>query len=372
MPMGYRIYLERRKALDEDCAKTAEEYAQASARLDHAVARMDAAEANLDQGTDALRGWRERDLLGLTDRKNAAATALDTATDKRDDALAKRKDLEGEYPEFEDAAKQQISPEDPNAPADIKSRRETVMEVVEQVKGTMETGLMTGGMIAKILTGTPDVHEQATPVPTIEQVKQEVASEVRSLDQHQTLTYEARVTTPPGEIPTEISDLFTKKEREEEREEKRQKELAEGRDKEEEKSSVEKQIEAIGGEEHITSAEDLKKKNEKMLEDLAESSRHPSFPDPEKSAELIAKHSSTVANDNHPPHEEPTSHSPANDNAPGHRGIPAADKPVAMPAHANAGAGMPDPDPPASALAARAPANDNNPHPHANDNDNDL
>ena len=86
---------------------------------------------------------------------------------------------------------------------------------------------------------------------------------------------------------------------------------------------------------------------------MAESSRHPSFPGPEKSAELIAAQSRTVANDNDPGHN---GHAPANDNKPGRRGIPAADKPVEIPAHArNAGAGIPDPDPPAAALAARAP-----------------
>src|SRR6185312_14549017 len=116
----------------------------------------------------------------------------------------------------------------------------------------------------------------------------------------------------------------------EEREKERQKELEEGRETEEEKEYVESQIEAIGEEEDMTGADDLKKGNNKMLEELAESSRHPSFPDPEKSAELIAAQSRTVANDNDPGRDGRT---PANDNQPGRRTVPAAEKPFAMSAH---------------------------------------
>jgi hypothetical protein len=353
MPMSYSMYFERRKALDEDCAKTTQEYAQAIARRDDAVAVRDTAEANLDRGTEELRGWRERHLLESTDRVNAAATEVDTATEKRDHAQAKRKDLEGEYTEFEEAAKQGIPPGDVNAPADITSLRERIVESVEQVKDTMETGLMTGGMIAKILTATPDAHEQATPVATIEQIKQEVAREAIALDAHTTQTYEARVNAPPGEIPTEITEHYRKKERDEEREKEHQKELAEGRDKEEEKRDLESQVEAIGHEEHMTDADDLHERNKRSLEEMAESTRHPSIPDPEKSAEVIAKQKQTVANDNEPQHHA----------------MPAADKPVTMPAHAVGSGGMPNPDPPATALAAKSPANDNHPKSPANDND---
>jgi preprotein translocase subunit SecD len=181
--------------------------------------------------------------------------------------------------------------------------------------------------------------------------------------------YEARASAPPGELPPEITEHYSKKEREEEREKERQQELKEGRETEEEKEFVESQIEAIGEEEHMTGADELKEKHNESLEKMAESSRHPSFPDAEKSAELIAAQSRTAANDNDPQHDGRT---PANGNQPGRRDIPAADKPVAMSARAGAGAGLPDPDPPASTIAARAPANDIQPGIPANDNDQDL
>jgi hypothetical protein len=382
MPMSYSIYLERRKALDEECEYTEKQYAQAIALRDRAVERRDAAEANLDNGSEELRAEREHELLESYDRVDAAIVEVAAATEDRDRALAERKDLREEFPGFEKAAKERIAPTDENAPADIAAfassteisrptLRERINEYVEIGKGAIDTGLMTGGMIAQIVTATPHVQAQATPTTTIEQLKQEVASEASSFSQHTTQTYEARASAPAGEVPSEITDHYSKKEREEEREKERQKELKEGREKEEEKESVESQIEAIGDEEHMTGADDLKEKNNKLLEDMAESSRHPSFPDPEKSAELIAAQSRTVANDNDPGHD---GHVPANDNKSGHRAIPDAEKPVAMSARADAstGAGFPDPDPPASMLAARAPANDNQPLSPANDNDKDL
>ena len=352
MPMSYRIYLERRKALDQDCAYTEKQFALATALRDRAVGAMDAAEANLDSGNEELRAAREDELLESTARADAAIKEVDVAAEERDGALAERKDLEGEYPEFEEAAKERISPTDENAPADITSRRERISDFVDQAKDVFDTGLMTGGMIAQIATATPAVHEQATPTVTIEQIKQEVAREAISLEEHTTQVYEARVSAPAGELPPEITEHQSKKEREEEREKERQKELEEGRETEEEKEFVDSQIEAVGDEEHMTGADDLKEKNNEPHENLPESSRHPSFPDPEKSAEL----------------------KPANDNKPGHHGIPDADKPAAMPAQTNTkvGAGMPDPDPPAATLAARAPANDNQPRSPANDNDQDL
>ena len=369
MPTSYITYLKRRTALDAKCEYTEKQFAQASALRDRAVEKMDAAEANLDNGSEELRGERESELLECTELVDAAVVEVDAATEERDRALAERKDLEGEFPEFEEAAKEQISPTDDNAPADIATRRERISEYMELAKGAIDTGLMTGGMIAKIVTGTPDVHEQTTSPATIEQMQHEVASEASSLNEHTSQVYEARVSAPPGELPPEITEHYSKKEREEEREKERQKELAERRETEEEKDYVESQIEAIGDEEHITGADDLKEKNDKNLEQMAESSRHPSFPDAEKSAELIAAQSRTVANDNDPGHD---GHAPANDNSPARREIPAADKPVAMSARAGSGAGMPDPDPPASMLAARAPANDNQPPSPANDNDQDL
>jgi hypothetical protein len=369
MPMSYRIYLERRKALDEECAYTENQYAQAIALRDRAVGKMDAAEANLDNGSEELRAEREHELLESTARADAAKMEVDAATEDRDRALAERKDLEEQFPEFEEAAKERISPSDENAPADIPTLRERVNEYMELGKNAIDTGFMTGGMIAQILTATPDAHAQATPPATIEQMKQEVAREAISLEEHTTQVYEARVSAPAGEVPPEIAEHYSKKERDEEHEKERQKELQEGRDKEEDKKSLESQIEAIGDQEHMTSADDLKEKNNKLLEDMAESSRHPSFPDPEKSAELIAAQSRTVANDNDPGHDGRV---PANDNKPGPRAVPDAEKPVAMSAHASTGAGFPDPDPPASALAARAPANDNQPRSPANDNDKDL
>ncbi len=371
MPMSYRIYLERRAALDQDCAYTEKQFAQAIALRDRAVGAMDAAEANLDNGNEELRAAREHELLESTARADAAIKEVDVAAEERDRALAERKDLEGEYPEFEEAAKERISPTDENAPADIASPRERISDFMDQAKGVFDTGLMTGGIIAQIVTATPDVHEQATPPATIEQMKQEVAREAISLEEHTTQVYEARVSAPAGELPPEITEHQSQKEREEEREKERRKELQEGRETEEEKKFVDSQIEAAGGEEHMTSADDLKEKNNELLEKLAESSRHPSFPDPEKSADLIASRSRMVANDNDPGHD---GHAPANDNQPGHRGIPAADKPAEMPAQTNTkvGAGMPDPDPPAATLAARAPANDSQPLSPANDNDQDL
>jgi hypothetical protein len=365
MPMSYRMYLERRKALDNDCELTEKQYAQAIALRDRAVGKMDAAEANLDNGSEELRGEREHELLESTARVDAAIMEVDAATGERDRALGARKDLEGEFPEFEEAAKEQISPADENAPteqmspadenapADIATRRERISEFMDQAKGVFDTGLMTGGMIAKILTATPDVHEQATPPATIEQIKQEVAREAISLDAHTTQVYEARVSAPPGELPPEITEHLSRKERDEEREKERQKELEEGRETEEEKEYVESQVEAIGDQEHMTSADDLKEKNNKLLDEMGDSGRHSQLPDPEKSAELITAQSRTAANDNDP----------------GRRTIPAADKPVTFSAHSSAGAGMPDPNPPASALAARAPANDNLPPSPANDND---
>jgi len=365
------MYLERRKALDQECEYTQKQYAQAIARRDHAVGKMDAAEANLDNGSEELRAERERELLECTDRVDAAITEVDAATEDRDRALAERNDLQNEFPEFEEAAQERISPSDGNAPADIATLRETINDYMELGKGAIDTGLMTGGMIAQIVTATPDVQAQVTPPPTIEQLKQEVANEANSLSEHTTQVYEARVSAPANEVPPEIAEHYSKKEREEEREKERQKELAEGRGTEEKKEYVESQIEAIGEEERITGADDLKERNERSLEKMAESSRHPSFPDPDKSAELIAAQSRTVANDNDPGSDGRT---PANDNKPGHRAIPDAEKPLAMSAQASAstGAGFPDPDPPASMLAARAPANDNQPQFPANDNDQDL
>jgi hypothetical protein len=371
MPMSYRIYLERRKALDEACEYTEKQYAQAIALRDRAVGKMDAAEANLDNGSEELRGERERELLECTDRADAAVVEVDAATEDRDRALAQRKDLQEEFPEFEEAAQERISPTDEKAPADIATLRETINDYMELGKGAIETGLMAGGLITQIYTATPDVHAQGTPPPTIERLKQEVAREANSLGEHATQVYEARVSASAEEVPPEIAEHYTRKEREEEREKERQKELAEGRETKEKKEYVESQIEAIGGEEHITDADHLKEKNNELLEDMAASSRHPSFPDPEKSAELIAAQSRTVADDNDLGHD---GHVPANDNKPGHRAIPNAEKPVAMSARAgaSAGAGLPDPDPPASMLPARAPANDNQPRSPANDNDQDL
>jgi hypothetical protein len=371
MPMSYRMYLERRKALNQECAYTEKQYAQAIELRDRAVGKMDAAEANLDNGSEELRAAREHELLESTARADAAIREVDAAGEERDRALAERNSLEGAYPEFEEAAKERISPSDANAPADIASPRERISDFMDQAKGVFDTGLMTGGMIAKIVTATPDVHEQATPPATIELMKQEVARETISLEAHTTQVYEVRASAPAGELPPEITEHYSRKERDEEREKERQKELEEGRETEEEKEYLESQIEALGDQEHMISADDLKKKNNKMLEELAESSRHPSFPDPEKSAELIAAQSRTVANDNDPGHDGRT---PANDNKPGRRTIPAAEKPFAMSAHngTSGGAGIPDPDPPAATLAARAPANDNQPPSPANDNDPDL
>jgi hypothetical protein len=369
MPMSYRMYLERRKALDETCEYTEKQFAQAIALRDRAVGKMDAAEANLDSGGEELRAERERELLESTDRVNAAIMEVDATAEDRDRALGERKDLEGEFPEFEEAAKEQISPTDGNAPADIATLRERINEYMELGKGAIDTGLMTGGMIAQILTATPAAHAQATPPATIEQMKQEVSTEAISLSEHTTQTYETRASAPQGELTAEITEHYSKKEREEEREKERQKELAEGRETEDEKDFVESQIEAIGDDERIMSAADLKEKHNESLEKMAESSRHPSFPDAEKSAELIAAQSRTAANDNDPQHDGRT---PANGNQPGRRDIPAADKPVAMSARAGAGAGLPDPDPPASTIAARAPANDHQPQSPANDNDQDL
>jgi hypothetical protein len=163
MPMSYGIYLERRKALDQDCAYTEKQFAQAIALRDRAVGAMDA------------------------------------AAEERDRALAERRDLEGAYPEFEEAAMERISPTDENAPADIASPRERISDFMDQAKDVFDTGLMTGGMIAQIVTATPDVHEQATPTATIEQMKQEVAREAISLEEHTTQVYEARVSAPAGE-----------------------------------------------------------------------------------------------------------------------------------------------------------------------------
>ena len=358
MPMSYRRYLERRKALDNDCEYTEQQYAQAIALRDRAVGKMDAAEANLDNGSEELRGEREHELRESTARVDAAIMEVDAATEERDRAHGARKDLEGEYPEFEEAARERITPSDENAPADISTPRERISELMEQTKGVIDTGLMAGGMIAKLATATPDIHDMAEPPVTIEQLKQEVAREAISLNEHTTQVYEARVSAPAGEVPSEITEHYSKKERDEEREKERQKELEEGRETQEEKGYLESQVEVIGDQEHMASAEDLKDKNNKMLEDMAGSSKHPSLPDPDKSAELIAAQSQTVANDNDR----------------GHRAIPEAEKPVSMSANAGvkAGGGIPDPDPPASMLAARAPANDNAPRSPANDNDNDL
>ena len=371
MPMSYRRYLERRKTLDKECEYAQQQYAQAIELRDRAVGAMDAAEANLDNGSDELRGERELELLESTARADAAISEVGVAAEERDRAMSERRDLEGEFPEFEEAAKDQISPGDESAPADMKTSRERISDFMEQTKGVFDTGLMTGGMIAKIVTATPDVHEQATPQPTIEQLKQEVARESISLEAHTTQLYEVRASAPAGELPPEISEHLSRKERDEAREQEREKALEEGRETEEQKKFLESQIEAIGGEEHMTSVEDVKQKNDRLLQDMGESSRHPSFPDPEKSAEMIAAQSRTVANDNDPGHD---GRAPANDNKPGPRAIPDPDPPAAPPARAGASpaAGIPDPDPPASVLAARAPANDNQPPSPANDNDKDL
>ena len=369
MPMSYSIYLERRKALDEACAYTEKQYAQAIELRDRAVGKMDAAEANLDSGGEELRAEREHELLESTAHADAATKEVDVATEGRDRALSERKDLGDEFPGFEEAAKEKIAPSDTNAPADIPTTRERISDYMELGKDAINTGLMAGHIIAQLATATPNAQEHATPLPTIEQMKQEIAKEAISLEEHTTQVYEARVSAPAGELPPEITEHESKEERDEEREQEREKELEEGRETEEEKEYVESQVEAIGDEEHITGADDLKQKNEKLLEDMAESSRHPSFPDPEKSAELIAAQSSSVANDNDPGHD---GHAPANDNDPGHRGIPAADKPEVLSASAGAksGAGMPVPDPPAAALAARPPATDN--QPQSPDKDTDL
>jgi hypothetical protein len=371
MPMSYRRYLERRKALDGECEYAEKQYAQAIELRDRAVATMDTAEANLDNGSDEMRGERELELLESTARVDAAIREVDVATEERDRALSERRDLEGEYPEFEEAAVEQISPTDENAPADIATGRERIADFMEQVKGAVDTGVMTGGMIAKIVTATPDVHELETPQATIEELKQEAGREAISLESHTTQVYEVRASAPAGELPPEITEHQSPKERDEEREREREKSLEEDRETEEQKEYLESQVEALGGEEHMTSAEELKQKNDTLVKDMAESSRYPSFPDPEKSAETIAAQSRTVANDNDPGHG---GRAPANDNKPGPRAIPDPEPPAALSprAGANAGAGVPDPDPPASVLAARAPANDNQPMTPANDNDNDL
>jgi len=260
---------------------------------------------------------------------------LNVATEDRDRARAARNEIESEYPPFEAAAKDGISPTDEHAPADLTTRRERIGEFMEQTKSVIDTGMMAGGLIAQIATATPDVHAQTSPPPTIEQVKQEASREAISLEGHQTQVYEVRASATPGQDTPEVDELKSRKEREADHEAERQKELQEGREKEEEKRSVESQIEAIGDQEHMTSAGDLKEKNEK---------RH----DPDGIA--------------------------ANDNRPQPRGIPDPDRPLEMPARTGSGAGIPDPDRPAPALAAAplAPANDNNPRAPANDNSPDL
>ncbi|MDB4910076.1 MAG: hypothetical protein JWO39_899 [Gemmatimonadetes bacterium] len=369
MPTSYRMYVERRKAVEEDCEYTEQQYVQAIARRADALADMDTAEGNLDRGSAELRGERESDLLESTARLNAAAVEVNVATEERDRAHGEREDLKNEYPGFEADFKKGISPSDERAPADVTTRRERIGELMDQTKSVIDTGIMTGGMIAKIVTATPDVHEQTPPPATIQQIKQEVSTQAISLDGHTTQVYNVRVSATPGQEPPEVIEKESTKERNEEREKERQKELEEGRETEEQKRYVESQVEAIGEQEHMTGADGLKEKNNELLKDMAESSKHSSFPEPEKSAELIAAQSRTVANDNDPSHDGTSPRTPANDNTPEHREMPAADKPLAMPAHAATAGGMPNPDPPAHALAAQTPANDNKPRSPANDND---
>lgn len=327
MPMSYRMYIERRKALDEDCAYTEKQFAMATDRWKQAGSDKIKAEENLDHGSEELRGARESDLLEKSDRLDAAVMELKGATEERDRARAARNEIASDYPPFEAAAKEGISPTDEHAPADLTTRRERIGEFMGQTKDVIDTGLMAGGLIAQIATATPDVHAPTTPPATIEQLQQEASRQAISLDEHQTQVYEVRASAVPGQDTPDVDEMKSKKERDADHETEHQQELKEGREKEEEKRSLESQVEALGDQEHMTSAGDLKEKNEKLI---AETARP--------------------------------------------RGIPDPDKPLEMPARTGSGPGIPDPDRPAPALAAAppAPANDNNPRSPANDNNPSL
>lgn len=382
MPMSYRMYIERRKALDEECAYTEKQCALATDRWKQAGSDKIRAEENLDHGSEELRGARESDLLEKSARLDAAYMEYSAATEDRDRARAERTSIESEFPGFERAAKDGISPADKDAPADMATWREKAGDFMDQAKGVIDAGVMTGGMIAQIATATPQVHEQAMPTPTIHEMQKEVFKETIPLSQYETQVHEARVSATPGEEPSDTGERRNSKERDAEQEKERQKQLAEGREREEKKGYLESQIEAIGEEEHIVGTADLKKRNMKMLDDMAKSSSHSSLPDPDRSAELIGAQSKAIGNDNEPQNEPPSSRAPANDNDPVRTvandnrpqppSIPDPDRPLPpMPAHSGSGGGIPDPDRPSPALAAAqpAPANDNSPRAPANDND---
>ena len=234
MSMSYRMYLERRKALDEQCAYTEQQYAQAIALRDRAVGKMDAAEANLDNGSEELRAERElratREHSSRGCRRYGGGRPQKSAIRRCRSARISGRSILA----FEEAAKERISPTDRTRPPTSDVAR-TINEYLELGKGAIDTGLMTGGMIAQDHDRHPDVQEQATPRPS-DRANEAGGGERGQLTRSEhTGMNEAHMSAPPGEMPPEIAENQTKKEREEEREKERQKELAEGRETEEKK-----------------------------------------------------------------------------------------------------------------------------------------
>jgi len=383
MPMSYRMYVERHKALDSACVAAVERFENANSAWGKAFTEYKAADRNLSRADEETRPERERELNASAERLDSAAKELNDSSEQRERAWAERSALEKDYPAFDAAQEQGISPSDSAAPSDMSTPREDAGKFMAQAKGVIDTGLMTGGMIAQIVTATPQVHEQATPVATIQEVQKEVFRETVSAREHDSESPQARATATPEQSPGELTE----------------KEHAKERESEKSKAELDSLIKAIGSENKMTSASGMKSKRDESIaewdkgnaiydnavenaprrsadnviappqESLAYTVnnggefRAPiSLPDPDRSASTFPVDLKSSAGILDPEHQRsPAAEQPSAEQ-------PAPEKAVAAPDGPSPSRGIPNPDPPASALAAQAPANDNTPRSPANDN----
>lgn len=363
------MYVERHKALDAECTAASERFQNANSAWGKAFTEYKTADRNLSRADEETRPEREREFIASSDRLEGATKELNDSSEHRERTWADRAALEKDYPAFDVAQENGISPSDSAAPPDTPTPGEQASKFMAQTKGVIDTGLMTGQIIAQLATATPQVHEQATPVASIHEIQKEVFKETISLSEHETQVYEAHVSASPEEPPTEVAE----------------KERAKGRVSEKSKEELDSLITTIGRENRMTSASGMKSKQDEGIaesekgnaiydEAVENAPKRPavnavmppeesirytvsggdefrapmSLPDPDNSAAVFAVDLKSLPAIPDPEHQQ---------------------TPAAAPDGPSPSRGMPDPDPPASALAAKAPANDNTPRSPANDND---